>query len=99
MSFSKSTNDYEIVFKKVYQEYTPISKCREVEQSQYKALDYKTGDIYLIPNPNNYKTRTDEEGRVFAMVEKPKLLITYEAAKKMLKNGDFTSSEQLEGNI
>lgn len=82
----------ERVFYSVANEYTPISQMNESNKNcMFKALDYKTGDIYEIVSPLAWK---EIDGAVVR--PNPRLLYRYADAKKL---ADSPGGIPLLGNL
>lgn len=72
------------VLHNVYRDIPPISKCEELQYSnvkEFKSMDLKTGDIYLITSPIYWERWIEKEtGRSWAQRPQPRLLCTYDDA-------------------
>lgn len=73
------------ILDKVMHDYKKISEAFggvRNDADLYKSIDSRTGDIFLIRNPDVWMETTDEKGRHFRVRPAPRLAMTYEEAKR-----------------
>lgn len=65
MSYGKSKTDYGALLKTVLPEYKLISEAKDSDPvgTLFKSIDYLTGVVYLIADPNKWEMRKDPNGR------------------------------------
>jgi len=96
MGWSKNQIDLSIL-NRVLPEFDPISAGEAGPDIQYKAIDSRTGDIFLISHPSHWKTEIDMKGNHIKIRPIPELKMTYDEACKAAQRGtaaEFRSSRR-----
>lgn len=88
MSYDKKSFDLNLIYQ-VLPEYKPISSGDEpnARDELYKSICSKTGQISLIRHPKFWKEYKDINGLNWRHRPQPKLMMTYDEAKKSTTSG------------